>query len=134
MDRKLIGDAVNMVKNIPATDILVPLQQEEGNLTPLPGIEYDVLFHTSLDKLIKDVNRKIEQWWQTEWGIQVVTNWTSSRFYQSIIRWNVDLDEKPEMPSQNSEAGTVGPKPLYIPGLEDEPDLYEDVWKDETEN
>jgi hypothetical protein len=31
------------------------------------------------------------------------------------------------MPSENSETGGLGPKPLYIPGLEDEPDLYEDI-------
>ena len=55
-----------------------------------------------------------------------------SRFYQAMIRWNVDLDEKPEMPSENSEAGGLGPKPLSIPGLEDEPDLYEDVIEDAT--
>lgn len=49
-------------------------------------------------------------------------------------RRNVDGDEKPEMPSQNSEADTVSPKPLDIPGLEDEPDLYEDIEKDAQHN
>lgn len=120
-------------ENTPATDILVPLQQGEENLTPLPKIEYDVIMHYKLDKLIKDVNTRLEQWRQTEWWIQV-SNGASIMYYQTLIRWNVDSDEKPEMPSQNSEAGNVGPKPLNIPELEDEPDLYEDVWKDETEN
>jgi hypothetical protein len=27
----------------------------------------------------------------------------------------------------------MGPKPLYIPGLENEPDLYEDVEEDATD-
>lgn len=53
-------------ENAPATDILVPLQAEEKDLTPYPEVEYDVLFHTSLDKLIRDVNNKIEQGRQTE--------------------------------------------------------------------
>ena len=47
-------------------------------------------------------------------------------------RWNVDYDEKPEMPSENSEVGGLGPKPLSIPGLENEEDLYEDVNEDAT--
>ncbi|MBO7714765.1 MAG: hypothetical protein J6S85_14400 [Methanobrevibacter sp.] len=49
-----------------------------------------------------------------------------------MIRRNIDanIDAKPEMPSKNSEAGTMGPKPLDIPGLEDEEDLYEDIEKD----
>lgn len=50
-----------------------------------------------------------------------------------MIRWNVDanIDTKPEMPSENSETGGLGPKPLSIPGLEDEEDLYEDIKKDD---
>jgi len=36
------------------------------------------------------------------------------------------------MPCENSEAGALGPKPLYIPGLEDEPDLYEDTINNEA--
>lgn len=50
-----------------------------------------------------------------------------------MIRRNVDSGAETEMPSQNSEDGTMGPKPLDIPGLEDEPDLYEDVTKDATD-
>lgn len=50
-----------------------------------------------------------------------------------MVRWNVDGGLKPEMPSKNSEGDTQGPKPLYIPGLEDEPDLYEDVTEDATD-
>lgn len=50
-----------------------------------------------------------------------------------MIRRNVDSGADTEMPSQNSEDDTTGPKPLYIPGLEDEPDLYEDVTEDATD-
>ncbi len=48
-------------------------------------------------------------------------------------RWVVpsDFGLESEMPIENSEVGTMGPKPLYIPGLEDEPDLYEDIEKDD---
>ena len=37
------------------------------------------------------------------------------------------------MPSENSKAGTMGPQPLSIPGLEEEEDLYEDITKDATD-
>ncbi|MBO7696876.1 MAG: hypothetical protein J6T10_29965 [Methanobrevibacter sp.] len=40
-------------------------------------------------------------------------------YYQSMIRWNVDLEED---------------KVIHIPGLEDEPDLYDDANKDEHNN
>lgn len=46
-------------------------------------------------------------------------------------RWNVDIAPEPEMPSEKSEAGCQGTEPLRIPGLEDEPDLYEDINKDD---
>jgi len=47
-------------------DVLVPLQTEEKELAPYPAIEYDVLMHTNLDKLIRDVNNRLEQGRQTE--------------------------------------------------------------------
>ena len=130
--RELIMEAAEMTKDIPATDVLVPLQQDEPELTPYPEIEYKVVEWNTMDKLVRDVNAHLKNGRQTEWWVQVVS-WQTTRFYQAMIRWNVDLDEKPEMPSQNSEAGTMGPKPLYIPGLEDEPDLYEDIDKDATD-
>lgn len=126
-----------------ANDILVPLQLEEKELTPYPEVEYKVIEANTMDKLIRDVNNHLKNGRQTEWGV-VVSSGQMSRFYQAMIRWNVDLDEKPEdgvddwatlvakpeMPSENSEAGTTGPKPLSIPGLENEEDLYEDVNED----
>ena len=134
MEKKIINEAIEMTKDIPWKDILVPLMQEEKELTPYPEIEYKVVEANTMDKLVRDVNTQLQNGWQTEWGIQVV-NGVSTRFYQSMIRWNVDanIDTKPEMPSENSEAGTMGPKPLYIPGLEDEEDLYEDIDKDATD-
>ena len=97
-------------------DVLVPLQTEEKELAPYPAIEYDVLMHTNLDKLIRDVNNRLEQGRQTEWGIQVVA-WPMTTYYQSRIRWNVDLEED---------------KVIHISGLENEPDLYDDVTEDGT--
>ena len=119
---------MEMTKDIPAKDVLVPLVQEEKELTPYPEIEYKVIEANTMDKLTRDVNSHLQNGRQTEWWVQVVSG-VSTRFYQSMIRWNVDvnIDEKPEMPSKNSEAGAMGPKPLDIPGLEDEEDLYEDV-------
>lgn len=113
-------------------DVLVPLQLEESELAPYPKIEYDVIMHYKLDKLIKDVNKRLEQWRQTEWWIQV-SNWASVMYYQTLVRRNVDSGAETEMPSQNPEADTQGSQPLYIPGLEDEPDLYEDVTEDATD-
>ena len=97
-------------------DVLVPLQTEEKELAPYPAMEYDVLMHTNLDKLIRDVNNRLEQGRQTEWGVQV-SNWPMTTYYQSMIRWNVDLEED---------------KVIHIPGLENEPDLYDDINEDGT--
>lgn len=73
--------------------VLTPIEAvEEKDLTPYPAIEYDVLFDGVLDKLVRNVNTRLEQWWQTEWGIQVVPTGNWMRFYQAMIRWNVDLD------------------------------------------
>lgn len=127
-EREIVMDAADMVKDIPASDVLVPLQQEDKELTPFPEAEYKVIEAPTMDKLVRDVNNHLKNGRQTEWGVQVSSG-NLTRFYQSMIRWNVDadIDTKPEMPSENFNAGTQGPKPLYIPGLEDEPDLYEDV-------
>lgn len=148
VEKKIINEAIELTNNIPSTDdvalkkidstewtnILVPLQLEEKDLTPLPEAEYKVIEAPTMDKLVRDVNTHLNSWWQTEWWVQVVSG-VSTRFYQSMIRWNVDANVglKPEMPCENSEGDTQGPKPLYIPGLEDEPDLYEDINKDATD-
>ena len=129
MEEKIINEATEMTKSIPWKDVLVPLQLEEKELTPYPGVEYKVIEANTMDKLIRDVNNHLKNGRQTEWGV-VVSSGQLSRFYQAMIRWNVDLDEKPEMPSKNLEAGGLGPKPLSIPGLENEEDLYEDVAED----
>lgn len=131
VDKKTIETATEMTKGIPWKDVLVPLMQEEKELTPYPQAEYKVIEGNTMDKLTRDVNSHLQNGRQTEWWVQVVSG-VSTRFYQSMIRWNIDanIDAKPEMPSKNSEAGTMGPKPLDIPGLEDEEDLYEDIEKD----
>ena len=142
VDKETIEEAVDMTKDISWTDILVPLQPEDKDLTPYPKVEYRVIESTSMDKLIRDVNAHLRNGWQTEWGIQVVS-WNVSKFYQAMIRWNVDAGEgkkvdfvaKPEMPSENSEASTMGPNAPLWEGfnfLEDEEDLYEDINKDAT--
>lgn len=150
VEKKIIDTAIELTKNIPPTDgnvsendfdngttcnngdVLVPLQLEESDLTPYPKSEYEVVVEQDLDKFNRKINQLICNWWYPTWGVNVVQTTTWTRFYQAMERWNVDIDEKPEMPSGNSEAGTMGPKPLLIPGLEDEPDLYEDIDKDVT--
>lgn len=146
--KEIINTAMEMTKNIPSTDsnvskndfdngttcdnkenILAPLQLEESNLTPYPKVEYIVVEAPTMDKLVRDVNNHLANGRVCDGGVQV-SNGPIARFYQSMERWNVDYEPESEMPSQNFEAGTQGPKPLYIPGLEDEPDLYEDVEKD----
>ena len=135
-EREIVMEAMDMVKDIPAEDVLTPLQLEDTELTPYPEIEYKIIESTSMDKLVRDVNNHLKNGWQTEWGIQVASG-NISKFYQSMIRWNVDanIDAKPEMPSKNSETGSLGPNaPLWegMKFLEDEEDLYEDINKDET--
>ena len=136
--KDVIKEAMEMAKDVPATDVLVPLQQpEEETLTPYPEIEYKVVEWNTMDKLVRDVNNHLKNGRQTEWWVQVV-NWQTTRFYQSMIRWvvkNGNIMTKPEMPSQNSEAGAMGPNaPLWegMSFLNDEPDLYEDVNEDVT--
>ena len=110
VDEKVIQDAVEMTKDIPAKDILVPMQSEETDLTPYPQVEYMIVEAANMDKVVRDVNTQLQNGWQTEWGIQVVNTPTWTRYYQSMVRWNVDSGLKPEMPSQNSEDEYLGPQ------------------------
>ena len=119
-----------IMNDIPGTDVLVPLQTEEKDLVPYPKSEYEVVMEMSLDKFRRKVNQMIGQGRMPTGWVNVVSNGKTLSLYQSMERRNVDGDEKSEMPSENSEAGAMGPKPLDIPGLEDEPDLYEDIEKD----
>lgn len=99
MDKKIIEEATEMVKNIPGSDswVLTPIEvTEEKELAPYPAIEYDVLFDGALNKLIRNVNTRLEQGRQTEWGIQVVQSGVWTRFYQSMVRRNVDLSPNQE--------------------------------------
>lgn len=146
--KEIIDEAIELTKNIPSTDgnvsennlgnsttyvngyILTPSQQEDDkDLTPYPKTEYKIIEAPTMDKLVRDVNTHLANGRVCDGGVQVSSG-TVTRFYQSMERRNVDIEPESEMPSQNSEAGTMGPKPLYIPGLEDEPDLYEDIEKD----
>ena len=148
--KKIIDEAIELTKNIPSTDgnvsennfgdgitclngdVLTPLQQEDDkDLTPYPKTEYKIIEAPTMDKLVRDVNTHLANGRVCDGGVQVSSG-AITRFYQSMERRNVDIEPESEMPSQNSEAGTMGPKPLYIPGLEDEPDLYEDIEKDAT--
>lgn len=119
MDKKIISDAVETTKNIPWKDVLVPLAQEEKELTPLPKAEYKIIEANTMDKLVRDVNSHLQNGWQTKWGVQVA-NGVSTRFYQSLIRRNVDFGPEPEMPRKNSEGDTQGP--IAAPLQEDDLD------------
>lgn len=90
--KEIIEEAIDITKNIPATEgVLTPIEaQEEKELAPYPEIEYKIIEATTMDKVIRDVNAHLKNGWQTEWGIQV-SNWQVTKFYQSMIRWNVDL-------------------------------------------
>ena len=113
-----IKEATDMVRGIPATDVLVPLQTpEEGDLTPYPTSEYDVLFDSDIDKLIRNVNARMSNGWHCDGGIQVVSTPTWARYYQAMERW------------------VIKDEPLWewLKFLENEPDLYEDVEWDAEE-
>ena len=114
--KEIIKEAVEMTKDIPASDILVPLQQpEDENLTPFQEIEYKIVEASTMDKLVRDVNNHLKNGRQTEWWVQV-TNGQLTRFYQSMIRW-VAKSEETDFWRANKF-------------LEDEEDLYEDAWED----
>lgn len=116
VDKEIIEDAIEITKDIPATDILVPLQEtDEWNLAPYPEIEYKIIEANTMDKLIRDVNNHLKNGRQTEWWVQVVA-WQLTRFYQSMIRWVA-----------KSEETTFWKANKF---LENEPDLYEDIEKD----
>lgn len=113
MDKEIIEETTEITNDIPAKDILVPLQQpDEWELTPLPKIEYKIIEANTMDKLIRDVNTHLKNGRQTEWGVQVAV-WQLTRFYQSMIRW-VAREEETSFWEANKF-------------LENEPDLYEDV-------
>lgn len=115
---EIIKEAVEMTKDIPASDILVPLQQpEDENLTPLPKAEYKIVEASTMDKLVRDVNNHLKNGRQTEWWVQV-TSGQLTRFYQSLIRW-VAKSEETDFWRANKF-------------LENEEDLYEDAWEDAT--
>lgn len=118
MDKEIIEEATEMTKGIPASDVLVPLQQpDEWELTPLPKVEYKIIEASTMDKLIRDVNAHLKNGWQTEWWVQVAA-WQLTRFYQSMIRW-VAREEETAFWKTNKF-------------LESEEDLYEDIEKDAT--
>lgn len=132
MEKKIINDAIELVKNIPPTD---ETSLERNLETKQPRIsndllgeypisvteEYDVVVDSTLDKFIQSVNERLKDWWSINWWFNVVTtsNWT--KFYQSMIRWDEKYEDEEKI------------QPLNMPGLENEPDLYEDVEKDANE-
>lgn len=113
MEKKIINEAIEITKGIPWKDILVPTPQEEVS-TPYPKVEYKIIESPTMDKLVRDVNIHLENGWVCDGWVQV-SNGTSTRFYQSMERW-VATEEVDRV--------------LHIPGLENEPDLYEDIEKD----
>ena len=116
MEKKIIDEAIEMTKGIPWKDVLVPAPQEEVS-TPYPKVEYKIIESPTMDKLVRDVNIHLENGWVCDGWVQV-SNGTSTRFYQSMERW-VATEEVDRV--------------LHIPGLENEPDLYEDIEKDADE-
>lgn len=113
---KIIDDAIELVKNIPSTDE-PSLEKFESTEQPKVSTtsEYIVIGSASGEDLIELVNTYMAEDWVTCWGVSVVQTSTWLRFYQAMERWNVNWEEKVW---------------LNIPGLEDEPDLYEDIEKD----
>jgi len=120
-----------MEEKINWKDVLVPLAQEEKEICPYPQVEYKIIEAPTMDKLVRDVNTHLANGRVCDGGVQV-SGGPIARFYQSMERRVVrgDFGPEPEMPSENSKAGCPGTEPLHMPGLENEPDLYEDVEKE----
>ena len=119
IEKKIINDATELVKNIPPTDEPVPesfceTEQPDISLTTeqpeVPLVpEYTIIASPSWAELIELVNTYMKEDWVTCWGVSVTQTSAWTRFYQAMERW---------------KWANTG---LNIPGLEDEPDLYEDA-------
>ena len=118
MEKKIISEAIEMTKDIPWKDILVPLAQEDENLTPPPKVEYKIIESPTMDKLVRDVNTHLANGRVCDGGVQVSSG-PIARFYQSMERWVV-TDELTSFWKANEL-------------LLDEPDLYEDIDEDADE-
>lgn len=134
MEEKIINETIEMTNGVSWKDVLVPLAQEEKELCPYPQVEYTIVEAPTMDKLVRDVNTHLTNGRVCDGGVQI-SSWPIARFYQSMERRVVrdDFGPESEMPSENSKAGGQGLEPLHMPGLENEPDLYEDVEKDVDE-
>lgn len=113
VEKKIINDATELVKNIPSTDeptLESFYKTEQPNISLAP--EYTIIASPSWVELIELVNTYMKEDWVTCWGVSVIQTNAWTRFYQAMERWTWVR---------------VG---LNIPGLEDEPDLYEDIEKD----
>lgn len=118
VEKEIIKDAVEMTNGVPWKDVLVPLTQENTNLTPYPKVEYKIIESPTMDKLVRDVNTHLANGRVCNGGVQV-SNGISTRFYQSMERW-VATDELTSFWKDNEF-------------LLNEPDLYEDMKKDVDE-
>lgn len=118
MEKKIISEVIEMTKDIPWKDILVPLAQEDENLTPPPKVEYKIIESPTMDKLVRDVNTHLANGRVCDGGVQVSSG-PIARFYQSVERW-VATDELTSFWKANEL-------------LLDEPDLYEDIDEDADE-
>lgn len=110
MEKKIISEVIEMTKDIPWKDILVPLAQEEKEVCPYPQVEYTIVEAPTMDKLVRDVNTHLANGRVCDGGVQV-SNGPIARFYQSMERRNVDCGPEPEMPSENLETGGLGTEP-----------------------
>lgn len=92
VDEKIIDEAIEMTKDIPWSDVLTPLQQNDV-LPSWPKTEYKIIEATSMDKLVRDVNNHMSNGWYCDGGVQVVTSSIWTKFYQALERYVATEEE-----------------------------------------
>lgn len=131
-ENKITNNVIELVKNIPATDNNDDILNSDMEQPMFSDgwWEYDIIAETSSYKLVKVVNEKLKQWWDTSWGVAVVNTGSGIKFYQTIERWVwkdvVNNLAKSEMPIENSEGRAMSDNaPITSTSLDD--NINEDV-------
>ena len=101
VEKKIIDEAMELTKDIPATDlvdkVLTPILSDDQSESSSYKIklEWDILREPSTDKMIRKLVQVSDQWWETVGGIVPVNTISGVIFYQ-LIKRTVAVDDDAE--------------------------------------